>query len=72
MDFLENRIPAGQLQWLLAIVSYIQFVTGDTPILGGLEEGKESTTPLTDIRTPKIWNAYDGVRRVQPRSSKSL
>ena len=42
------------------------------PILGGLGEGKEFKTHLTDIRTPKIWNAHDGVRGVHLRASKSL
>ena len=42
------------------------------PILGGLGEGKESTTPLTSIRTPELWNAKDGVRGVYLRVSKSL
>ena len=30
MDFVEKHIPAGQFQWFLDIVSYLQFVTGDT------------------------------------------
>ena len=42
------------------------------PILGGSGEGKESTTPLTAICTPEIWNAHNGVRGVYPRSSKYL
>ena len=42
------------------------------PILGGLGEGKELTTPLTAIHTPKIWNAHDGVRGVYPRASNCL
>ena len=42
------------------------------PIFGGLGEGKESTTPLTAICTPEMWNAHDGVRGIYPRASKSL
>ena len=37
----------------------------DVPhILGGLRKGKELTTPLTDIRTPELWDANDGVSGV--------
>ena len=42
------------------------------PILGGLGKGKESSTSLTVIRTPELWNAHDGVRGVYTRASKSL
>ena len=42
------------------------------PILGGLGEGKESTTPPIAILTPELWNAHDGVRGVYPRASKYL
>ena len=31
------------------------------PILGVLGEGGVSTTPLTDICTPELWNDHDGV-----------
>ena len=30
VDFAENHIPVGQFQWFLDIVSYLQFVTGET------------------------------------------
>ena len=106
VGFLERKIPVGQFQWFLYIVSYLQLFTGETvsttesqqdevhvakvrktkeksivisslktdvpPILGGLGEGKESTTLLTYICTPKIRNANDGVRGLYPRTSKSL
>ena len=42
------------------------------PILGGLGEGKESTTPLTSTLTPGLWNSHYGVRGVHPKASKSL
>ena len=48
------------------------FKTDVLPILGGLGEGKESTTPLIAICTHKIWNAHDRVRGVYPRAYKSL
>ena len=50
----------------------LAFKTDVLPILGGFGEGKELITPLTDIRTPKLWNSHDGVRGVYPRASKSL
>ena len=50
----------------------LTFKTDVTPILGGLWEGKDSATPLTDIHTPELWNAHDGVRGVYPRASNSL
>ena len=34
-------------------------------ILGELNEGKESTTPLTEIRTPELWNAYDNTYKIK-------
>ena len=43
-----------------------------SPTLGGLGEGKESTTTLTSVRTPDLWNYHDGVRGVYPQASKSL
>ena len=30
VDFAEKHIPAGQFQWFLYIISYLQFVTGET------------------------------------------
>ena len=48
------------------------FKTDLPHILGGLGNGKESKTPLTDIRTPELWNFRGGVRGVYPRASKSL
>ena len=30
VEFAEKHIPVGQLKWFLDIVSYIQFVTGET------------------------------------------
>ena len=42
------------------------------PLLRGLREGKDRSTPLTVIRTPELWNAHDGVRYVYPRASTSL
>ena len=38
------------------------------PVLGGPVEGKESTTTLTEILTPELWNAQDGVRGIYHRS----
>ena len=46
--------------------------TNVPPILGVLGEGKESSTTLTDNCTPELWNAYDGLREVYHRESKSL
>ena len=46
--------------------------TNVPPILGGLGEKKESTTTITDNRTPELWNAYDGVREVYHRDYQSL
>ena len=51
---------------ILAFKTYVSY------ILGGLEEVKESTAPLTDIHTPEIWSAQDGVWGVYLQSSKSL
>ena len=48
------------------------FKTDITPILGGIEEGKESFTPLTEIRTPELCNSHDGIRGVYPTDLKSL
>ena len=42
------------------------------PTSGGLSEGKESTTPLTAIRNPELWNTHDGVIGVYPWASKYL
>ena len=53
----------------ISILAFRKYVP---PILGGLREKKEYTTPLTDIRTPKLRNDHDGVRGVYPRASKSL
>ena len=50
----------------------LAFKTDLPPILGGSREGKESTTPLTYICTPEIWNSRDGVRGLYPRAYKSL
>ena len=52
------------------VISY--FKSCVPPILGGLGEGKESTTPLKAICTPDIWNAHDGVREIYLRSYKYL
>ena len=30
MEFATNHIPEGQFQWFIDIVSYLEFVTGDT------------------------------------------
>ena len=30
VDFAEKQIPVGQFQWFIDIVSYLQFVTGET------------------------------------------
>ena len=49
-----------------------EFKTDVTPILGELGEGKESTTPLTFIRTLELCKAHDGVRGLYPRASKYL
>ena len=32
------------------------------PIIGGMGEGKEFATPLTEIRNHEWWNSHDGVR----------
>ena len=48
------------------------FRTDIPPILGGLGEGKEISTPLTEIRTPELWNVNNGVRGVYNRASKLL
>ena len=50
----------------------LAFKTDMPPILGRLGEGKELTTPLTDIRTLELWNAHYGVRGVYPLASKYL
>ena len=41
-------------------------------ILGGLGEGKELNKPLTDICTPEIWKAHDGIMVVYPQASNYL
>ena len=50
----------------------LAFKTDVHPILGALGEGKESTKPLTDIRTPELWNAHDEVREVYLQPFKYL
>ena len=50
----------------------LAFKTDVPTILRGLWEGKESTNPLTYIRTPEIWNSRDGVRGIYTRASKAL
>ena len=45
-------------------IAISDFKTDIPPILGGLGEEKESTTPLTAIRTPELCNAHYGVRGV--------
>ena len=98
--FLKTHITEGQFQWFIDIISYLQFVTGETvstadsqryevhvdkvrktkdwsisisafktylpSILGGLGEGKYSTTSPTENITPELWNDHDGVRGVYP------
>ena len=54
------------------LIFILVFKTDVPPILLGLGEGKELTTPLTSIRTPELWNSHDGVRGVYPRAYKSL
>ena len=46
----------------------LEFKIDVHPILGGLGEEKESTTLLTAIRTPKLWNDHDEVRGVYPQA----
>ena len=48
------------------------FRTDIPPIMGGLVEVKEISTPLTAIRTPDLWNVQDGVSGIYPRASKLL
>ena len=43
-------------------IAILAFKTYSPPILGGLGEWRESNTPLTDIRSPDLWNVHDGVR----------
>ena len=52
------------------VISY--FKTDILPILGGFREVKDSTTPLTAIRTSELWSTNTGVRGVQPSSSIPL
>ena len=47
------------------------FKTYVPPILGGICEGKEYTTPLKSIQTPELWNSHDGVRGLYDRALKS-
>ena len=48
------------------------FKTYVPPIIGGMVEGKESTTPLMEILTPEWWNYHDGLIGVHSRASKSF
>ena len=48
------------------------FNTDIPTVLGGLGEVNDSSTPLTAIHTPGLWNAHGGVRGVFQRESKSL
>ena len=48
VEFAEKHIPAGQFHWFLYIVSYLQFVTGETV---------SSTESQTDeVHASKVWN----------------
>ena len=42
------------------------------PIMGRMGEVKESSTPLTSVRMPYLWNYHDRFRIVYPRASESL
>ena len=45
------------------------FKTDVPTILGILGEGKESSTTLTEIWTPELWNTHDGVIGLYLRAS---
>ena len=66
------KLHASKFQKKEQYIVISAFKTYLPPILGGLSEVKESTIPLTDIRTPEIWNSRDGMRGVHPQGSKSL
>ena len=53
-------------------ISILEFKIYVPPILVGLWEVKELTTPLTDISIPELWNAHDGVIGVFLRASNNL
>ena len=48
------------------------FKTDVPPIMGGLEEGKDTSTTLAAIMMLEFWNAHEGVRRVFLRTYKYI
>ena len=72
-DSQRDKVHAGNMHKTKEKSILISSLKTDLPpILGGLAEGKESTTSLTSIRTTEIWNDHYVVRVVYPRAAKYL
>ena len=51
VDFLEKHIPVGQFQWFIDLVSYLQFVKGETVL--------DAEFQRDEVHPTNVWNEKD-------------